>query len=82
MRQDRFIAVGAILNLHGLDVVVTSPLALAGMGRSSLGYSHRSSPCSEALEIEKVKLDSRGVPVKLIGSLQPKRRCRWKSFLR
>jgi hypothetical protein len=59
MRQHRLIAVGAILNMHGLDVVVTPPFALTGMGRSSLGYSHRSSPCAEALEIEKVKLDSR-----------------------
>src|SRR5262249_7773778 len=47
VRQHRFVALGAVLNLHGLDVLVAPPLALAGVRSSSLRYGPRSSPRPE-----------------------------------
>jgi hypothetical protein len=38
--QDRLLAVAAILDLQRLEMLVTAPLALAGMRGSSLGYGH------------------------------------------
>jgi hypothetical protein len=44
MRQDRFVALRAILNLDRLNVLMTPPFALPGMGRASLWDSHVSLP--------------------------------------
>ena len=40
VRQDRLVALLAILDLDGLDGVVAPPMALLGVGRSSLGNGH------------------------------------------
>ena len=64
MRQHRLVALGTVLNLHGFNVVVAPPFALAGVRHASLRYGHRSSPCSEVLGMEKIKLDRTRAPVK------------------
>jgi len=40
VRQDGLFTVGAILDLHRLQVQVAAPLALAGVGGPSLGNCH------------------------------------------
>jgi hypothetical protein len=42
MRQDRLVALLAVLNLNRANGVVRPPMALLGTGRTSLGNSHDS----------------------------------------
>src|SRR5262245_49261886 len=48
MRQDRLVALRAILNLDGFLVVVAPSAPLPGMRRAALRNSHECSPCSGA----------------------------------
>jgi len=50
VRQYRLTASAAILDLDRLYVQMTAPLALPGVGRSSLGYSHGPNPSMDSLQ--------------------------------
>ena len=47
VRQDGLLAARAILDLNGLEVLVAAPLALPGVGGSSLRNGHDFLPCWE-----------------------------------
>ena len=54
VRQNRLIALAAVLNLDRLEVEVATPLALSGVRRPPLGNSHESLPFSCLFELKSI----------------------------
>jgi len=51
VRQDRLVAVGAVLDLQGFDVLMAPPFAVAGVRSPSLGNSHGSVAFSRSFNV-------------------------------
>jgi hypothetical protein len=56
VREDRFVALRAILDLDRGHVVMTPAMTLSGLGSSSLGYGHDSSRGKSGLQRKTVIL--------------------------